>query len=258
MKICGIPIENIPIDIVFIIKHIRYSGGSFIFKYKDRKTLKFPIRGNLKQAVTTLTLLKGCFITQEYKQLQVKRMKVVDIGANIGDTAIYFTTQGAKHIYAFEPFPYSFRIAQQNIKLNNMNNQITLINAGCGGKKDKLVVDPWYESDGGSVLRSFRSGKTINVLPLGEIVKKYRIKKGALKLDCEGCEYEVILKSSRNILRHFDQIILEYHHGYEKLKKYLEACGFKVTATQGGSAFNPGAQNHNTRLGILYAELLNR
>ena len=52
-------------------------------------------------------LINENFIKEQYKWLDVEGKNVVDVGANIGDTAIYFALKGAKHVYAFEPYPYS-------------------------------------------------------------------------------------------------------------------------------------------------------
>ncbi|WOE50948.1 FkbM family methyltransferase [Sulfuracidifex metallicus] len=52
--------------------------------------------------------------------------EVVDIGANIGDSAIYFALKGASHVYAFEPLPSVYKVALENIKLNSLDDKITL------------------------------------------------------------------------------------------------------------------------------------
>lgn len=53
-----------------------------------------------------------------------------------------------------------------------------------------------------------------------------------MKIDCEGCEYELILSTDEGTLARFDEIILEYHAGYLNLINKLRNCGFickKVT-----------------------------
>jgi hypothetical protein len=42
-----------------------------------------------------------------YDFCDVNGRYVVDVGANVGASAIYFATRGAKKVLAFEPFPYS-------------------------------------------------------------------------------------------------------------------------------------------------------
>ncbi|WP_048054006.1 FkbM family methyltransferase [Thermoplasma volcanium] len=56
--------------------------------------------------------------------------KVLDIGANIGDSAIYFALKGAAHVYAFEVVPSTSEICKENVRLNNLDGKITVFNYG--------------------------------------------------------------------------------------------------------------------------------
>lgn len=51
-------------------------------------------------------------------------------------------------------------------------------------------------------------------------------------MDCEGCEYEVILSSPVDSLKRFSHILIEYHHGYKDLRDKLVSCGFKVSISK--------------------------
>ena len=73
-------------------------------------------------------LIDEQFIKQAYRWLNVKEKYVIDIGANIGDTATYFALKGARHVYAFEPYPYSYNLAKKHINLNKLNNKISSFN----------------------------------------------------------------------------------------------------------------------------------
>ena len=51
----------------------------------------------------------------------------------------------------------------------------------------------------------------VDAITLGEIVERYGVGEGAvLKMDCEGCEYDVILNDYEHV-RLFDEILFEYH-----------------------------------------------
>ena len=52
--------------------------------------------------------------------------EVVDIRANVGDSSLYFTAKGASHVYAFDPLPLAYAVALENVKLNHLENKITL------------------------------------------------------------------------------------------------------------------------------------
>jgi len=199
--------------------------------------VKFEIKQNLKKAIFGFKTIKDLrnmgepiaenLMYESYKMLDVSNRDVVDVGANIGDTAIYFALKSAKHVYAFEPYPYSYNIAMKNIKLNHLEDKITLLNEGCG-RSGFVTIKEDYENTGSADLKNFKEGKKIRIESLDEIVKRFNLKHAALKVDCEGCEYDLILNASDEALKAFDQIIMEYHYGYRNLVKRLRQAGFKV------------------------------
>ncbi len=226
-----------------------------IIKFKfDNKTLKFSYNSQ-KQLHNTLGMIREQFIDEQYKWLDVKNRIVIDIGANIGDSAIYFALKGAKHVYAFEPYPYSYGIAMQNIKLNKLQYKITLLNEGCSGKGGKIKINAEYENLGGTDLKNFEKGTNINITTLREILKRFEITEEAvLKIDCEGCEYGVLLETQDSVLRKFKQIQVEYHYGYQNIKRKLNDSGFKVTNTMPKYPTNPEAENKEMIVGLIYAK----
>ncbi|MEM3256177.1 MAG: FkbM family methyltransferase, partial [Thermoplasmatales archaeon] len=70
--------------------------------------MKFDIKG--------AEVLRETFITEIYSYLKVKDKIVIDIGAFIGDTAIYFAIKGARKVISLEPYPYIFNIARKNLQ----------------------------------------------------------------------------------------------------------------------------------------------
>ncbi|MDQ3853015.1 MAG: FkbM family methyltransferase [Thermoproteota archaeon] len=193
--------------------------------------------------------LFNIFYEKDYDFLPVKDMVVIDIGANIADSSIYFAMSGAKKVIALEPFPKNFEIAQKNITLNGFTDKIELLNAGCcGGQSSKdMVLDA---SAKGASCQTMQSslGSNIHFYSLGELVDKYDIinSPAILKIDCEGCEYDIILSNDRTVLGKFSHIQIEYHYGYEDLKKHLIGARFAVSHT------NPKVDN-GMQIGWIYA-----
>jgi FkbM family methyltransferase len=236
-----------------LIRDSKKSGISLILSdvieldFSGRKIL-------LERNPSSLANLICTFLDQEYAPVDCRGKAVVDIGASVGDTAIYFSARGASRVYAFEPYPYAYNLARRNVKINGMEN-IEVINAGIGGKSGSMKVDSSFESTTGSDLRPSESGKEIPIMSLGDIVKEYGISNGVLKADCEGCEYSFILESDEGTLKAFDEIILEYHYGYLDLMKKLESCGFDVRkASQIHYSYNTAASNPHMIVGILHAK----
>ena len=88
---------------------------------------------------------------------------MIDIGANIGDSPIYFALNNAKNVIALEPYPYSYNSALKNIKKNNIDDKIILLNAGYG-LDGTIKVNPDFENTIGTHLKSFNDGVDIKIL----------------------------------------------------------------------------------------------
>lgn len=63
---------------------------------------------------------------------------VADIGANIGLTAILFTSLACQ-VHAFEPNPSTFRMLSRNLKQAGVEN-IKAVNLGLGDRADSLTI----------------------------------------------------------------------------------------------------------------------
>jgi len=219
-----------------VVSSLRNYG---VFQYESNTdTLTIPwlnwmgnnkMQIKLKGAITNGDI-SNVLIKEDYCALPVKGKVIVDIGANIGDSLIYFALKGANRIIGFEPFPKNFELAKKNIELNNITEKILLVLSGCSDISGHFFVDPGYESDASSKIdRKQPKGLKIPLLTLEQIVNNYIIPENSiLKIDCEGCEYEIILSSTRKTLRKFSNILIEYHFGYKNLKKKLENSGFYV------------------------------
>ena len=186
------------------------------------------------------------FIKEDYKWLKPKENTVIDIGANIGDSSIYFAWKGAKQVIALEPYPYSYKLAMENILINGFNEKIFLLNAGYGKNGEMIVGD--QVTGTGNELVSSKKGTPIKIYSIKTLLEKYRLDSVLLKMDCEGCEYN-LLNEDDNTLKKIKRIQIEYHYGYERLKNKLEGLGFKVRYTEPVV----GAENKNMYMGYIYA-----
>jgi 16S rRNA G966 N2-methylase RsmD len=163
---------------------IDFRGRKLWFSTPDEPTRKF-----------TESLIYENFSRDEYRQLEVEGMHVLDLGAAVGDTILYFWMKGAGRITAYECDKPTAALARENIRLNGVANA-------------ELVE----ERADGSTLRKFAD--------------RFRSERKVAKIDIEGGEYEVLLNS--DALREYEQMILEYHKGYLDLQRKLEASGFEV------------------------------
>ncbi|MFP3167289.1 MAG: FkbM family methyltransferase [Candidatus Nanopusillus sp.] len=96
-----------------VIKAIK-SGWDYKRDYWEKNGIKFKhLYGTILQI----------FEREDHKFLNVKDKNVLDIGAFVGDSAIYFILKGAKKVYSIKPHPESYKEMLENIKLNNMEDK---------------------------------------------------------------------------------------------------------------------------------------
>lgn len=191
------------------------------------------------------------FFKEGYSLLPVKNRVVIDVGASIADSTIYFAMKGAKKVIGLEPYPRNYEIAKQNIALNKLSDKIDLLLGGISDRQSSITIDA--EKEGMHILKASESGVEIPLFTLERIVEKYQLDSAILKMDCEGCEYSAILSASKEILRKFTDIQIEYHYGFKNLKEKLEESGFDVSVF---TAFSKSKHNNKTDyLGYLYAKI---
>jgi len=196
------------------------------------------VRFQTESLEKSFDMLVEQFVQEQYKWLRVEGKQVLDVGANIGDSAIYFALNGASHVYALEPYPYTYRLARRNVELNGFEKQVTVLNIGCG-KEGIITIDPELKSEPSSSLVQCEAGQTVPIVSLKRIVERYELNDAVAKIDCEGGEYELILGADDKDLRAFSQMMIEYHQGFASLANRLERVGFQVTHTRPFAFQNP-------------------
>jgi methyltransferase, FkbM family len=164
---------------------------------------------------------------------------VIDVGASTADSSIYFALKGARDVYAIEPTKESFDFASENVRLNNLEGKVHLINAALSSDSGQIEltvssdnpnansIDPTETVKKSGI--NFDSKRVIDSITLKDIVSQYNISKiKLLKMDCEGCEYEVLQKLEEEMFSIIDNIILEFHDGLKFLADLLEKRGYNV------------------------------
>jgi FkbM family methyltransferase len=101
----------------------------------------------------------------------------------------------------------------ENIKLNGYGGKIIPINAainsrhGCADARGSIIttLTQYYTPS------TKASDCAIRVITLGDLIKVFNLnKETTLKMDCEGCEFDVVLNDYEHV-RLFRELIFEYH-----------------------------------------------
>jgi FkbM family methyltransferase len=198
--------------------------------------------------------INGVYVENVYGPLEVRNRVVIDVGASIGDSPIFFVAKGASRVIALEPWPITYRRLVANIEANRLEERILPLNVALGPQTGELRLDDRFESQQHAQVRSFETGTTVPIVPLSELVERYDVHDAVLKLDCEGAEYDAIIGNPRDTLRRFRQIQIEYHYGYLNLETCLRQAGFRVRHSRAHRTVNPVIQRSVLWQGNLYAD----
>jgi FkbM family methyltransferase len=108
-------------------------------------------------------------------------------------------------------------------------DRVNVISAGLGATDGEVCADLGDVEEYFLFRPSNRCDVRVMMYTLRTLIKDFEVEEGSvLKMDCEGCEYEVVLNADLGDLAVFSQVIIEYHNGYREIKKHLEAAGFST------------------------------
>jgi FkbM family methyltransferase len=177
---------------------------------------------------TSIANLYITFVDEQYGALGVSEKIVADIGASYGDTAIYFALKGARKVYAYEPVPWVAEILEKNVRLNNLSDIVKVYPyAVSNDKGEAVLIASKTATDAASLYYNHKDTKAIRVY-----VQKVTppLEANVVKFNCEGCEYDIILKWLKN--RIYDEMIIKYHEDCRQLVRKLKELGYKVKVLQ--------------------------
>jgi FkbM family methyltransferase len=191
---------------------------------KSRRNPLNEVILSLKDKEDSAAAFNEIFVRQPYYELY-KNIRpgtvVIDLGAFIGDTAIYFAMHpNVSRVFAYEIIPASYQRARRKILSSPLSRKIEIFNAGVSNTRRYATVPT--EGTQGSGLHS-RGQKSVKVMDLDSILKGK--KNVVIKADIEGEEANLFNGCD---LKTVYAIILEYHNTRKKVTMVLEEKGFTV------------------------------
>ncbi len=160
---------------------------------------------------------------------------IIDIGAGLGDFTAY-AAQGSPggRVLAYEPFPESFALLQQNVALNKLSNVVASPSA-IADKPGSLALNIGLgEAVQHSTTQSGANTIEVPAITLQQVFDEHRLDRcDFLKMDIEGGEYAILQGVDANLLKCVQRIALEYHDNtsagkHDELVRLLQSNGFQV------------------------------
>lgn len=199
-----------------------------------------------------LDLLREIDLGNEYFKQYIPKTGdvIVDVGAHIGIFSVIAAAKAPDiKVHAYEPVPLVYATLERNIALNNLSHVVFPHHAAVSGTSGPTTL---YTADlrtGSTAIfePSFNEMgyETITVpgITLREIIKEAK-RCDLLKMDVEGAEFDIILKTSPEVFKSISRIVMEYHADPAPIVGHLREHGYHVSVDQ------PRSGN----CGILYAK----
>lgn len=174
---------------------------------------KYPIL--LRNSTTDVCVFYQVFLAKSYDiYYGIEPKVIIDCGANIGLTSIYFKNRfpNAK-IIAIEPELSNFELLKKNTE---KYSNIFCIKSGVWNKSTDLIIKDGSTGKWGFVVKevNYQSNDTIPAISINEIIDIYNIDQiDILKIDIEGSEKELFETNFENWLRITKVLIIELHDG---------------------------------------------
>jgi len=131
---------------------------------------------------------------------------VFDIGASLGPFTFSILHKNPKNVFAFEPDTESFL----TLVKNTIHGPVTAINKGLCSKNNERSI----------IIMSNNYEQKLTCISFSEIIEMYNLNKiDFIKIDCEGCEYNVFNDENMPwILNNVKKIVGEWHLSTQELK----------------------------------------
>lgn len=154
---------------------------------------------------------------------------IIDVGAYIGNHAVFFAKYCGSQVYSIEPNGAAFDLLKKNLRLNQVEDRTTTLNMGVGKKAGKASVESFSENNMGmSKLKKDEEGliviETIDHL----FADLQRV--DVMKVDVEGMELDVLQGAETVLKKHCPLLYVETAtpNHLHQIADHLSGLGYRT------------------------------
>ena len=169
-----------------------------------------------------------------FKNVKMKNSTIIDVGANIGNHAVYFGKYLCNKVVAFEPSQMHSNLLRENLSTNLSNNNYEIYQIALGNEQGYVdLVFPSEINLGAAKIDQSNNNSKLNsekvpIDRLDNIINDTNI--SLIKIDVEGFETDV-LKGAKNLIEtNLPHIIVEAHDDehLNAIKKILDKYNYTI------------------------------
>jgi FkbM family methyltransferase len=169
--------------------------------------------------------------------LASRPIHVLDIGAHVGTFATQLASVHPRAtIDCFEPAPDTYSFLNRNVEANGNTERVHTYQQAITGENGFAVLDLQGAGSGHNHLafddHIDGSGVRVETVPFDDVVANARGPVEFIKMDCEGGEYDLVYKSSKESWANVQRLVLEYHtmpdESWEELRAWFASVGLHV------------------------------
>ena len=130
-------------------------------------------------------------LLQRFRRISQPGM-VLDVGANIGNHAVYAAALLGRKVVAFEPHPQSFACLLDNIRANHLDDRIDARAVGVGKASGRAGLGDFDPANSGATRLHPLDAGDIEIVALDDLWPELPPPVAILKIDVEGMEGDVL------------------------------------------------------------------
>jgi FkbM family methyltransferase len=169
---------------------------------------------------------------------------IFDVGAHVGAFTVYAAQENDEsEIYAFEPFPESYGLLEENVQLNDFDSRVETYEKAVTAEdceNYRLYLDKENTCRHGQIQRDETSQfAETESITLESVFQKQDLDScDFMKMNCEGAEEEILLGTPRAVFERIERLVFEYHERddedgtLEEILEYLRSTGFDISIDQ--------------------------
>jgi FkbM family methyltransferase len=185
----------------------KYANKYLIAEKIGNYNLLLPVNHRLPWTLKkTPTYSRNLGRINQYISAFSKEYAIIDIGANIGDSAILLReTDNPHRIICVEGNPEYLPLLEENVKqLKNVTVIKSFVGQDSENKHGELISD----GRGTTHVKESSEGEILNYISLGDIIEKSKIKNEIrlLKIDTDGYDCQII-KGNINVIKKYKPVL---------------------------------------------------